>query len=400
MIRYAGVAFALLAAAQFTLPPLPVLPGSTIAISQNGLEPPFDLAVLGPATIASSYLTIFARPEQSAITLIGANASALAVGRITVAPSPDPRKAFIAVASYDDGVVVHDPSPPFAKRAVFAVAGSPSDVAIGDGGRIAAAATNGDSASIATIAPWNVTRAGSVPFGDELAFDDTTHALFVTNRDVDGSGAGALTRIDAGGAAQRIALGQTGEGIAIDERRGRVYVANVNDGTVSVVDAATMHELHRVHAVNRVFSLALSSDGTRLYATSNQSMGSPFNAAGSVVALDVASERPHVIARSGPLTFPLGVAFDAIDRRVFVTDERDDAVDVLDPITLRALHAPLHTCRTPWKPLVDGGKLYVPCARADEVDVFDARTFARAPGAPFATGGYPLSVAVYHGSGR
>jgi DNA-binding beta-propeller fold protein YncE len=395
--RFTG-ALALVAAAQISLPPMPVLPGSTLPISVTNLQPPFDVAVLGPGSVTSSYLTVSTRPKQSSVTVVAGNAAGLAMSELKIAPTPDPSQPFIAVASYDDGVVIHQATPPFAKLSVLGVGGSPSDVAIGDGGRLAAAATNADSASIATIAPWNVTRFAGVPFVDEVAFDSTAHAVFLTNRDVDG--AGALTRIDADGTVRRRVLGLTDEGLAIDAARGLVYVANVNDGTISIVDASTMVELRRVRAVSRVFGLALSPDGKRLYATSNQSTNSPFAAPGGVVALDTASARPHVVARSGPLGFPLGVVLDAADRRLFVTDERDDVVDVLDPTTLRPVHAPLHTCRTPWKPSLDDGLLYVPCARADEVDVIDARTLRRVRGAPFATGGYPLSVAVFHGSGR
>jgi DNA-binding beta-propeller fold protein YncE len=79
-----------------------------------------------------------------------------------------------------------------------------------------------------------------------------------------------------------------------------------------------------------------------------------------------------------------------------VTDEDTDAVDVLDARTLGIVHAPLHTCTTPWKPTIDRHRLFVPCAGSDQVDVFDTATLQRVPGAPFATGGYPLSVAIWN----
>jgi DNA-binding beta-propeller fold protein YncE len=44
---------------------------------------------------------------------------------------------------------------------------------------------------------------------------------------------------------------------------------------------------------------------------------------------------------------------------------------------------------------VADGRLFVPCANADKVDVFDLRTLRRVNGAPFSTGGYPLSVAFW-----
>jgi DNA-binding beta-propeller fold protein YncE len=162
-----------------------------------------------------------------------------------------------------------------------------------------------------------------------------------------------------------------------------------------------MQVVRRFHAVARVFSLALSPDGRRLFATSNQSTGSPFGAPGSAVAIALDGKTPRVVARSERLTFPLGVALDAPTHTLFVTDEAIDAVYVLDDRSLRAKHAPLQTCRTPWKPFLDAEshRLYVPCARADKVDVFDAATLHRVAGAPFNTGGYPLAVTAWHSAG-
>ena len=77
-----------------------------------------------------------------------------------------------------------------------------------------------------------------------------------------------------------------------------------------MVDAKSMVELRRFAVVARVFSLALSDDGSRLFAVSNQSLGSPFSAAGSVVAVDVGAGVPHIVARNAPLTFPIGIALD------------------------------------------------------------------------------------------
>lgn len=398
MIRRVGAGLALAAAAQFSLPNLPVLPGSVVPLAVSNLRPPFDVAVLGPGRVTSS--STYVLPDHldaSSATLLAASANGLAMHGISFASPPPPGQAFIAVASYDEGIVIHSARQPFAQRAVLAVGGAPSDVAIDAAGHLAAAATDGDSASIAQISPWRVAHFSGVPFADELAFDDRTQALFVTNRDV--GGAGALTRIASDGSVRQRRLGLTAEGIAIDEARGRVYVANTNEDTVSIVDASTLVELQRFRAIARVFGLALSDDGTRLYAVSNQSASSPFAAAGSAVAIDVSSAHPRVVARSASLAFPVGIAIDSRERRVFVTDEHDDVVHVLDAASLRPAHAPLKTCRTPWKPALAGGLLYVPCARADRVDVFDARTLRRMPGAPFKTGGYPLAVAVWHPDG-
>jgi DNA-binding beta-propeller fold protein YncE len=95
------------------------------------------------------------------------------------------------------------------------------------------------------------------------------------------------------------------------------------------------------------------------------------------------------------MKFPLGIALDERRGRLFVTDESTSEVYVLSARNLRTLHAPLQTCSTPWRPRVAAGRLYVPCARANSVDVFELRTLRRVAGAPFATGGFPLSVALW-----
>lgn len=381
------------AVASFSLPKLPFLPGSIVPLEIDGLSVPYDVELLGPGRLTTSAYYAPQDASESA-TLLASGRNGVAMRTLGFARPPDPRSAFIAVASYDDGVVIHDDAAPYRMRSVLGVGGAPSDVAIDRSGTIGAAATNGVTAALASIDPWRVASFDDVPFADEVAFDESTHAFYATDRDQNGSG--ALTRIMPDGTVRTRILGLTSEGIAVDAARRRIYVANTNDGTISIVDADSLVELRRFTAVARVFSLALNAAGTRLYAVSNQSYSSPFAAAGSAIAIDVSSAEPRIVARSAALAFPVGVAVDDRHHRIFVTDERDDDVYVLDPRTLHATHAPLRTCRTPWKPHVDEDRLYLPCARADQIDVIDTATLARTAGAPFRTGGYPLAVAVWH----
>ncbi len=381
------------AIASLTLPNLPLLPGSVVPIDVHGLPPPYNLDILGPGRLSAGEYFVPGAAADGA-TVLAAGPGAIAMRSVRFAQPPDVSRPFIAVASYDDGIVLHDASAPFAMHSILGVGGAPSDVAVDPAGSIAAAATNGTIAAIATLAPWRVTTYSGVPFTDEIAFDETTHAVYASNRDV--NGAGAVTRIDPDGTIRQRVVGLTAEGIAVDARRHRIYVANVNDGTISIVDANSLVELRRFKAIPRVFSLALSIDRSRLYAVSNQSLTSPFGSAGSAIVIDVSGDVPRILARSTPMTFPLGVAVDDAHHRVFVTDEHDDDVYVLNARSLEPVHAPLPTCRTPWKPRLDGGTLYIPCARSNNVDVVDAATLKRVAGAPFATGGYPLAVAVWH----
>ncbi len=376
----------------------PYVPGSLVRISVDGIPTPYGLTAIGPGSIDAGLLRFGDNGGAGSTTVIAAARGGLAMRAFSLAPPPDPTRPFIAVASYDDGVIFHRASAPFTATAALGIAGAPADVVISSRGEVASANTDGLTATIAQLQPWSVHTFDGVPFTDELAFDERTGALFATDRDVNGFG--AITRIGRDGVVSRRVLGLTSEGLAVDAARGLIYVANVNDGTISVVDASTLVELRRFHAIDRVFSLALSPDGTRLYAVSNQSVDSPFAAAGSVVEIDVSGSRSRRLAHSDPLSFPIGIAFDQRHRRVYVTDENDDDVAVLDARTLAAVHAPLRTCETPWKPTVDGDRLYVPCARSNQIDVFDTATLRRVPGAPFATGGYPLAVAVWHAAPR
>lgn len=374
----------------------PYVPGSMIPVHVDGFPAPYHLTLDGPGTLRDD--GTYAIPPGAApgiATLVAGNAGGIAERSLRIGEPPSGTRAFLAVASYDDGIVFHD-ARNFAAIGVLATGGTPSDTAIDRNGRLAATDTQGSALTVASLFPWSVARVDGVPLGDDVAIDEANGAIFVTNREVGGDG--ALTRVASDGSVAHVVTGQTAEGLAIDSRREIAYVANVNDGTVAAIDARSMRVLRRFHAIARIFSLQLSPDGSRLYGISNQSAGSPFAAPGAAVAIDLSAATPRVVARSGSLTFPLGAALDPRTGTLFVTDESRDVVDVLDARTLRVKHPALPTCRTPWKPSLDGDerRLFVPCARANAVDVFDTRTLRRIRGAPFATGSYPLAVAVWH----
>ena len=392
----ARVPSAHLAAGKIAATDWPYLPGSSLPLRVDGFAAPYHATLLGPGHLSPD--GTYEIPQEALAgnaLLVAGNTYGLAAANLRIAAPPSISHPFLVVASYDDGLVFHGLQR-FPVLGVLATGGAPSDAAIDALGRIAATDTQGTTLTLATLSPWSVLHVGGVTLGDEVAIDPATHAIFVTDRDVDGSG--ALTRVNPDGSVARVVTGTTAEGLAIDDVRHVVYVANANDGTVAEVDALSMRLVRRFQAIQRVFSLALSPDGSRLYAISNQSAGSPFAAPGRAIAIDVRAVAPRVVERSADLSFPLGVALDWQSQTLFVTDEAAAHVDVLDAATLRPKHAPLPTCATPWKPAYDarGARLYVPCAGAAAVDVFDARTLRRSANAPFATGAYPLAVAVWH----
>jgi DNA-binding beta-propeller fold protein YncE len=387
------------AAGQIAVSAWPYLPGSVLPVRVDGIPVPYHMALVGEGSLsdAGTYaLSDVAKPGTA--MLVAGNAQGIAARTVRIGVPPPANQDLIAVASYDDGLVFHNAAD-FSVLGILAISGAASDAAFDARGRVALTDTQGNALTFAALRPWNVTRVGNVPLGDELAIA-ASGDVFVTNRDVAGSG--ALTRVSPDGKTVTVKTGETAEGLAIDDARHVVYVANANDGTVAAVDSRSMRVTRRFHVVDRVFSLALSADGKMLYAVSNQSTGSPFGAPGAVVAVRVDGTRPRAVARSANLTFPIGIALDGKTGTVLVTDESADVVDVLDAKTLRERRPPVATCRTPWKPTLDDRTqlLYVPCARADSIDVLHARTMRRVAGAPFKTGGYPLAVTLWHGAPR
>jgi len=376
----------------------PYFPGSVIPLRVSGFAPPYHAVLVGPGRLSDATYEIGRVESATKALLITGNAAGLGTTTIRISPPPPVDRALAIVASYNDGLVFHD-ARNFSVLGLLAMSGAPGAVAADSSGTIAAPDTDGTSLTRASLAPWSVATIGGVLTGDDVGIYSARGAIFVTNREADGSG--ALTRVDRNGSVARIATGTTAEGLVIDQRRGIVYVANTNDGTIAAVDARSMHVLRRFRAVDRVFSLELSPDGSTLFAVSNQSTASFLGAEGSVVAFALRPS-PRAVARSAPLNFPLGIALDAAAQRVFVTEEALAEVDVLDSRSLRRKRIPLHTCKTPWKPALDAQthRLYVPCAGSDAIDVFDTATLRRVRGAPFRTGGYPLSLALWHPSER
>lgn len=360
--------------------------GSRVRIGADGVSGPYALSVLGPGKIEGD--TFVAAPVTRPVwtTIVGTANSAVAYASIHTVPPPPPTARLIAVASYRSGIALHD-ARTFAMLGIVATGGPPADVAFLPGGDIATMDTDGDTVTRIDRSPWSIHQISGVPSGNEIAASpDGT--LYVTDRDIGGQG--ALTRILADGTVSRVTTGVTAEGLVLDPEAPVAYVGNVNDNTVAVVDTRAMRVLQKIPSGDRPFGIALDERGRRLFVVSNMSP-SMTPRGGSLAVVSLA--RSAVTRRSGGLRFPLGIAYDPRSRRAFVTDEASDVVYVLRGDNLREAHAPLQTCSTPWRPRIFGGRLFVPCARDDRVDVFSLQTLKRVRGAPFPTGGYPLSVA-------
>jgi DNA-binding beta-propeller fold protein YncE len=370
----------------------PFISGSRIGISASGVDGPVSFTVLGPGSVTGDAYVAPLVSSTTSAALIGSARGAVALQRVEIVPAPSAHRPLLAVATYNSGIALHDPRS-FRLIGYLPIGGAPSDVAFDSRGEIFAPDTDGDILAAVSRRPWNMRVVRGVALGNEVAVDPANDDVFVSNRDI--GGIGALTRITRSGSVARVKTGDSSEGLAIDSRRGVVYVGNVNGPSISTVDVKTMRVIRTIPSVERTFGIALDAKMQRLFVVSNTSPGM-HSRGGFVAAIDLRARTPRVTLRSAYMVFPVGTDLDSTHGRLFVTDEAKNAVYVLSAKTLRAVHAPLQTCDTPWRPRVAQGRLFVPCANADKVDVFDLRTLHRVNGAPFTTGGYPLSVALWN----
>src|SRR5579884_770109 len=358
---------------KLTVPSGPFISGSRLQIDALGVEGPLALALIGPGTLEGHQFIAPIVGENTTTTLVAATHGAVAYSTVRVVPPPGEHRPLLAVAAYETGVALHDPKT-FALLGYAPIGGPPGDAAFSPSGELYAPDTDGDSLAQIARAPWGIRFVRGVPVGNEVAVDPHSGNVFVTNRDVNGRG--ALTRITPDGRVSRVVTGDTAEGLAIDGTRGMVYVGNVNDNSVAQVDARTMRVVRKIRSVERTFGIALDAKTQRLYVVSNTSPSMP-GGGGFIAAIDLRRNNAPIIMKNRAMKFPLGVALDAKYGRLFVTDESTSEVYVLSARTLRTLRAPLQTCNTPWRPRVAAGRLYVPCARGNSIDVFDLRTLRR-----------------------
>lgn len=368
-----------------------IFEGTRTSYILNPAGPATRVALIGPGRLDGT--TYVAPKRVSSIqtaAIVAARPRSTAAITITIAPYPAHDQRLVAVASYDAGIALHRRGG-LQLEGVVPIPEGVADVAYDSATRtIFAIAARGSKLYALSRDTWKLRTTDGIALGNELAVDPHSGAVFVSNRDVGGNG--ALTRI-IGGKVQRVVTGKTAEGLALDAVHHRIYVGNVNDDTIAELDTRTLARLRTFKTVTRPFGIALDAARGRLFVVSNEPQRSQTTAP-SVVAIDLHPAVPRATAHSAHFTFPLGAAYDAQRDRLFVTDEGAGKVYVLSGATLAAVHAPLHTCSVPWRPMVDVKlrRLYVPCARAGTLAAYDLDSLQALPGTPAATGGYPLAV--------
>jgi YVTN family beta-propeller protein len=114
-------------------------------------------------------------------------------------------------------------------------------VSVVNGGTCNADVTSGCDQSTPAV------TVGAAPFG--AAIDGETHTLYVANLGdntvsvIDAATCNAVVTSGCGQAPATVAVGNGPDGLAVDQTTDTVYVANFNDNTVSVIDGATCNAI-------------------------------------------------------------------------------------------------------------------------------------------------------------
>jgi DNA-binding beta-propeller fold protein YncE len=210
--------------------------------------------------------------------------------------------------------------------------------------------TNALSPGAGTIGVLPSARVGNGPQG--AAFDRTNDTVYVANQNdntvsvVDARHCNAL---DTSGCAQTSATVTTGGGpfsIAIDDATHTVYVANQNDNTLSVINAATCnghrssgcaHAGRKVAAGRTPFGIAVDPGTGTVYVTDvgghSDTVSVIDGATCNAIRTTGCRQRP---AKAKVGHFPFGLLVDRHDHTVYVTDAADDRVSMIDRRTCNA----------------------------------------------------------------
>lgn len=158
-----------------------------------------------------------------------------------------------------------------------------------------------------------------------VAVNSRTHRVYVTQA----SGLSQFLTIIDGNQNQVVTTLQTGNrpvGIAVDENAGRIYVANINSGTITVLDAAQDQIIAQWNVdAPQIWSLAVDPNLQRLYVTVPPNTPADFH---GLLALD-----SNTGAVLGQLTLGSDsemVLVNPHTGHVFVSDPTDNTVTVVD----------------------------------------------------------------------
>ena len=153
---------------------------------------------------------------------------------------------------------------------------------------------------------------GGQPFGIQL-HETWRRVLFITDWSRD-----ALVVVDAerGLVVDLLAVGQAPAGIAIDPVKKRIYTANREDNTISVLDLFKPKQYGLIETDQGPYAIALAPDGGTLFVAAVQ--------ANSLVAYDTDTLQEKKRAKTG--RYPYAIAISADMSAVYVSNQGEDTI--------------------------------------------------------------------------
>jgi len=341
---------------------------------------------------------------DDALVVASANGSASAAS-LAIVPAPAASTNLAIVSCYDGGAIDVRDANGLATAGTASTDGAAAGIAADDARRIAYV---GSGARLVAFDAARATVTASDPvlgarFSEVALLANGFVAATDNNALAGHPGIRIFSMADGGPPVLRgsVAAGETPEGIAVSRDGMTFYVTNVNGNSVMRFrfDGSGSARLTGAAPTgHRPFGVAVDDRTGRLFVADNDTP--TISGTASLPGLEVfALPRMLRIARLTTGTadaLPLGVAVDPAINRLFVTNEGDGTAIAYSIQPLRRL-ATLRTGRTPWLPAIDARdhSLYVPSAMGDSFFAFDERSFRPIAG-PVPTCGYPTSIAIMH----
>jgi YVTN family beta-propeller protein len=198
---------------------------------------------------------------------------------------------------------------------------------------------------------------------DPEQFDITNDGkrLYIANED---AGTASIVDVEKGTIDTTVKVGAEPEGVRISPDGKLVYVTAESDTSIRVLDAATGAVKARIKIDRRPRDVAFTPDGKRAYATAE--------VGGTVSVIDVGANRVITRIKLPPDAKPMGVRVSPDGKRVYVATGRGGTVLVIDPATNKVVGS-VKVGQRPWGIALtsDGKKLYSANGPSNDVSVVD-----------------------------
>jgi YVTN family beta-propeller protein len=185
--------------------------------------------------------------------------------------------------------------------------------------------------------------------------------LYIANED---AGTASIVDLAKGTIDTTVKVGAEPEGVRVSPDGKLVYVTAESDTSIRVLDAATGAVKARIKVDRRPRDVAFTPDGKRAYATAE--------VGGTVSVIDVAGNRVIATIKTPPESKPMGVRVSSDGSRVYVATGRGGTVLVIDPSTNK-ITGSVKVGQRPWGIALtgDGKKLYTANGPSNDVSVVD-----------------------------